>query len=151
MTDLKYQLFYLAEYMEDSYKFDNYINGYTAVVSFSSVGAWTIWSQFSYVWSVLIAVSQVINALKNRLPYSKRTKFLPKFHSELTEVFNEYDYLWFKVSNGQLTDEEINDILKVLIAKDNKISNKYTIDNHLPYNEKLSNKAQIKYDGYYNN
>jgi len=91
------------------------------------------------------------HALKNRLPYSKRTKFLPKFHSELTEVFNEYDYLWFKVSNGQLTDEEINDILKVLIAKDNKISNKYTIDNHLPYNEKLSNKAQIKYDGYYNN
>lgn len=150
MSDLKYQLFYLAEYMEQSYKYDNYINYYTAIISFSSVGAWTIWNQFNYVWSVLIAISQVINALKNQLPYSKRTKLLPKLHAELTEVFNDYDYLWYKISSGQLTDEEINDNLKDLIGKDNKINNKYLIDNHLPYNEKLFNKAQEKYNQYYN-
>ncbi|NFE83116.1 hypothetical protein FC754_03030 [Clostridium botulinum] len=153
MTALKYQIYYLDEYMEESYKWDNYINIFTAVTSASSIGAWAIWkdSKCVWIWSSIIAISQVINAIKTQLPFSKRIKFLPKLTSELGELYNEYDYLWLDVSNDRLTDKQINDELKKLVSKDDKISDKYLNENHLPYKSKLANKAQSKLEQYYNN
>lgn len=151
MVALKYQLFYLGEYIDHSYKWDTYLNWFLACASTSSIGAWAIWKEFNYVWSIIIAGSQVINALKAQLPYSKRTKFLPKLYSELSELFNEYDYWWYKVSNDKLSEEEINDKLKELVEKDNKISNKYLMENHLPVKNKFCNKAQIQLENYYIN
>jgi hypothetical protein len=150
MTSLKFQLLYLNEYIAQSFKYDNYINIFIALSSSSSIAAWVIWSSFKFIWSIIIAVSQVITVLKNYLPYSKRLKFLPQLHSELTDLFNEYDYLWFKVSNGDMTEEEINEKLKTLMIKDTKIRNKYILNNHLPHNKKASNIAQIKFEQYFN-
>ena len=152
MINLKYQIYYLDEYTDVSHKWDNIINIITGIASASSIGVWALWKDPKYVWiwSTIIAMSQVINAIKIYLPFSKRIKFLPKISSELSEIYNEYDYLWFKVSNGSLTDDKINDELKKLIAKEDKISNKYLIENHLPDKPELITKAFIKTEEYCN-
>ena len=68
MVQIKAWIFYLDLYAEDSYKWDKRINIFGAIASSTSIAAWTIWSQLSYVWSVIIAVSQVLTAIKSFMP-----------------------------------------------------------------------------------
>lgn len=101
------------------------------------------------MWSVIIALSQVINAIKIYLPYNKRVKFLNQMHSELLKLFIEYDYLWFKVAYGDLQSSEINEKIKILRFKEQKINNDSLSHNHLPKQQKLITKANKNLECYF--
>ena len=60
MVQIKAWIFYLDIYAENSYKWDRRINMYGAIASSSSIAAWAIWKEWSYVWAVIIAISQVL-------------------------------------------------------------------------------------------
>ncbi len=40
----------------------------------SSIAAWEIWQEYQMVWAVIIALSQVITAIKPFLPFRQRLK-----------------------------------------------------------------------------
>ena len=61
MVQIKAWIFYLDIYAENSYKWDRRINMYGAIASSSSIAAWAIWKEWSYVWAVIIAISQVLS------------------------------------------------------------------------------------------
>lgn len=56
MVQIKAWIFYLDIYAENSYKWDRRINMYGAIASSSSIAAWAIWKEWSYVWAVIIAI-----------------------------------------------------------------------------------------------
>ncbi|MPM63545.1 hypothetical protein SDC9_110425 [bioreactor metagenome] len=111
MVQLKAWMFYLDEYTDDSYKWDKRINIFLAITSSSSIAAWAIWNKYGFVWALLIALSQVVTAIKPQLPFSKRLETLCKISNQLQILFNKADYNWYKVSNGELAEEQINDLL----------------------------------------
>lgn len=148
MCQLKFELFYLEEYISNSYDWDKRINFITAIASSSSIGAWAVWNSLKFVWSSIIALSQVINAIKTQLPYSKRIKVLNDVYSEYSRLFIEFDYTWYKASNGDMSNTDINDTLKSLRTKKDKIDNKLLTIN-LPRNEKLVEKAMKNIELYY--
>lgn len=51
MVQIKAWTFYLDIYAEDSYKWDRRINIYGAIASSSSIAAWTIWRNWSFIWA----------------------------------------------------------------------------------------------------
>lgn len=107
MVQIKAWIFYLDLYAEDSYKWDKRINVLGAIASSTSIAAWAIWQQLSFVWSVIIAISQVLTAIKGFLPYSKRLKILVPFMEDLKFLYNKIEYNWFNVASGELTEEDI--------------------------------------------
>ena len=112
MVQIKAWIFYLDLYEESSYKWNRRINVFSAVVSSTSIAAWAIWQQFSLLWSIIIAISQVLNAIKVYWPYNIRLKLIASFMEDLKYLYNKMEYNWLKVSNGELTEEEINDLLE---------------------------------------
>lgn len=100
LVQLKFENFYLDEYLNHSYKLDNTINIITAISSSGSIAGWAIWNDLMIVWSIIIAVSQVINAIKPYLPFSKRLKTITSMNADVSALFNKAEYNWFKVANG---------------------------------------------------
>lgn len=152
LVQLRFQLLYIETYSDASYKKDNAINIILAIASSSSIGAWVIWKEAAIVWGAIIAISQVINAVKDYLPYNSRKKYLNQLHSELAELLNEYEYKWLDVAEGELTARQINDLLFSLRKKKQKVHKKYLVSNHLPrckkYMELADNRLKEYYHGY---
>lgn len=75
LSQLKFELYYLGEYIAHSEKCDNSINIITAITSSSSIAAWALWDSWKFVWSFIIALSQVINAVKIHLRIVKESNY----------------------------------------------------------------------------
>lgn len=151
MVQIKAWIFYLDLYQENSYRWEKLINIFSAVVSSTSIAAWAIWQEFSYVWSGIIAASQVLNAIKGYLPYNTRLKATISFLEELKFLYNKIEYNWFKVSDGELTENEINEILFAFKDEYTNIENNNLKEETLLENERLKKIADQKTDLYFQN
>ena len=117
MVQIKAWIFYLDVYTEDSYRWDRIINIVVAIASSTSIAAWAIWQKYSFVWSIIIAISQVLTTIKGFLPYSKRLKMLVPFMEDLKFLYNKIEYNWFKVASGDLSEDERHYWKKIILEK----------------------------------
>lgn len=120
LVQVRLWLFYLDEYAENSHKWEQRINIFCAVTSSASIAAWAIWTPLSIVWAFLIAISNVIAAIKDYLPFAKRFKMLLDFSGDLSLLYNKIEYNWYNVALGNLSGKEINDLYL-------KLQNEYTV------------------------
>jgi len=111
MVQIKAWEFYLDVYAESSYKAERALNMFTAITSSTCIAAWAIWNQYNFIWALLIALSQVITAIKPYFPFSKRLEIIKALTDDVKKLFSEMEYNWYKVANGELTEVEINDLL----------------------------------------
>ncbi len=111
LKEKRIYVYYLDAEAECSYIVDKAVKIYCALSSSTSIAAWAVWSQYSFVWAALIAVSHVITAVYDLLPFSKKLKTAAPFIKELKQLCNRIEHDWFQVSSGKLTEEEINDLL----------------------------------------
>ena len=138
-------------YGENSYKWEKRINVFSAIVSSTSIAAWALWQQLSFAWSFIIAISQVLSAIKVFLPYSRRLKSIVPFMEDLKFLYNRMEYTWFKVASGEMTEEEINEILYEFKNEYTNIENKHLKNETLLENEKFKKKSDMKTDAYFKN
>lgn len=138
-------------YGENSYKWEKRINVFSAIVSSTSIAAWAIWQQLSFAWSFIIAISQVLSAIKVFLPYSRRLKSIVPFMEDLKFLYNRMEYTWFKVASGEMTEEEINEILYEFKNEYTNIENKHLKNETLLENEKFKKKSDMKTDACFKN
>lgn len=151
MVQIKAWIFYLDIYSESSYRWDRRINVFTAIVSSTSIAAWAIWQQYSYVWSFIIAVSQIITAIKSFFPFNKRLKIIVPFMEDLKYLYNKLEYNWYKVASGDLTEEEINELLFEFKNNFTSLENKNLKEENLLERSDFKAKADRKADLYFEN
>jgi hypothetical protein len=118
--DLKRDAFYMEFYHAATERTDRLISGFTALTSSSAVAGWVLWREsisvlglsisLNFVWMFLIMLAQVINAVKDHLPYKKRLLSLSTLSNDLSSLALVMENDWYKVSRGLLTEEEINDL-----------------------------------------
>ena len=151
MVQIKAWTFYLDIYAEDSYKWDRRINIYGAIASSSSIAAWTIWRNWSFIWAAIIAISQVLTAIKQYLPFGRRLKYLQPFIEDMKLLYLKMEYDWYKVAAGELSETEINGLLYSYKKEYSGIESKYLKEEILVENVKYKNKADIKTEEYFEN
>ena len=151
MVQIKAWIFYLDVYTEDSYRWDRIINIVVAIASSTSVAAWAIWKKYSFVWSIIIAISQVLTTIKGFLPYSKRLKMLVPFMEDLKFLYNKIEYNWFKVASGDLSEDEINELLYSFKDEFANIENKNLKEETLLEKDNFREIADRKNDAYFAN
>ncbi len=148
MVQIKSSIFYLDLYADKSYKLDKAINIVLAITSSSSIAAWAIWKQYDFVWALLIALSQVITVLKPLMPYKQRLEIVKPYSMSLQSLFDRANYHWFFVSNGDMTEAEINDLNNELREKFTAFSFQYLQKENLPENDefkKIADKKTVLY------
>lgn len=151
MCQIKAWIFYLDVYTEDSYRWDRIINIVVAIASSKSIAAWAIWQKYSFVWSIIIAISQVLTTIKGFLPYSKRLKMLVPFMEDLKFLYNKVEYNWFKVASGDLSEHEINELLYSFKDEFANIENKNLKEETLLEKDNFREIADRKNDEYFAN
>ena len=144
MVQIKAWIFYLDVYTEDSYRWDKAINIFVAIASSTSIAAWA-------VWPIIIAISQVLTTIKGFLPYSKRLKMLVPFMEDLKFLYNKIEYNWFKVASGDLSEDEINELLYSFKDEFANIENKNLKEETLLEKDNFREIADRKNDAYFAN
>ncbi len=83
LSDLKRDARYIDLYHARTERTDRWLSILAAVTSSASIGAWAVWQHLGPAWAFIIAASQVLSAVKEHLPYSKRLKALGALSPEL--------------------------------------------------------------------
>ena len=117
--------------------------------SSSAIAAWAVWTELAFLWSGVIVISQVISAIKDVLPFSQRMKMLKELNGAMKSIFQRMEYDWYKVSDGQLTEEEINELLFDYKRAVSEIENKFLSDSILVENNQYTAIAEEKCEKYF--
>jgi hypothetical protein len=78
-----------------------------AIASSGSIAAWALWKEYAFVWAVIIATSQVLDALKDVFPFTKKHKAASAHTTALGTMFIDAQLEWESIFNGRYTDDQI--------------------------------------------
>ena len=149
LVQLRANVYYLQAYQIHLEKWDNRIQIFLAVTSSSSIGGWVIWNEYGIIWGALIAVSQVINAIKRFLPFQKRAKQIGSLNTEVEKLALDAESQWFSVFEGKLTDEDIFNLVTKLKQQKLEASHKHFKDQALPIKSKYEPEAAERTRAYF--
>ena len=120
----------------------------SAIAASSAIGGWVIWQQLSFIWAVVIATSQVLNAVKPQLPYRSRLAALSRLGPDLEALALAAETDWLKVSRGVLTEDETYQLAMNLKRKVQQASQKHFKGSSLPEDQRLLAIADRDVDAY---
>lgn len=148
MDELKTNIIYLGLYLEGTQKLDRGIKIFLAIASSSSIALWAVWQEFPMVWGGIIAASQLLNAVKEYLPYQKRAKNIAGLSSDLQDLFLHAEKTWYSISEGMLTEQKIHESWIDLKKRKNTLIKKNLGSETLPQNKKyltLADEEKVQY------
>lgn len=151
LKEFKTHVFYLQGYAAHSDWWDKAINIFLAITSSSSIAAWAIWQEYSMIWAAIIAVSQIITAVKPFLPYKQRIKAVTELNDKLQEISLNCERNWFNVAEGKLTEEEIHNLYISLKNDSLDAEKKFLKGIVLPKNDKILREAEKEANLYLTN
>lgn len=139
---LKVQAKYVDLHLARTDTLDRGVKVVLAVTSSGSIGGWVIWKDYAAVWATIIALSQVLNAVRQYLPYKDRLRSLSGLLVDLEDQVVQVEDKWLRIAAGELTDEDIRKALLDLRSKRTKSFNKHFSSSHLPERRPLLQKAE---------
>jgi hypothetical protein len=111
MVELKVAACYIRHYRDYLGKRVTALGTLRAIASSGSIAAWALWKEYAFVWGAIIAASQVVDALKDVFPFTKRHKAAIEHTITLASIFHRRSIgmgkylLWplYRRSNYELT------------------------------------------------
>lgn len=148
---LKVHVCYLELQLGTTESADRALKIFLAITSSASIGGWAIWKEYAIVWGTAIALSQVINAIRQYLPYKERLRALSGLLNDLEELQIQVESKWLDIGAGELNEGEIRKALNDLRVRRMKAFKKHFPDNTIPEDPKLFEKAEEKALAYFSN
>jgi hypothetical protein len=108
MVKLKASSLYIRYYRDSLGRKVTKIAAVRAVASSVSIGGWALWQRFAWFWGLIIATSQVADALKDVFPFAKTHKAANELTVALDRFFIDAQLEWDNIFSGKYTNEEIS-------------------------------------------
>lgn len=141
-STLRRDAIYINRYHAEVEGTDRWLNIFSAFASNGSIAGWIIWKEIAFIWGGVIAASQALNAIKTYLPFRKRMAALAALGPELEALALVAETDWLKVSQGQLTEEEIHTLTMALKTKALRATTKSFSGSSLPERKALLDVAE---------
>lgn len=151
LQTLKAHVLYLELYQLSSEGWERRINIFLAIMSSASIGGWAIWKEWSFVWGLLIAISQVASVIYKFLPFKSRIKPISTAALELSALMDAAEKAWFDVAGGHLTERQIHEKRFQVRTAKTRIMRANFGGMVLPENKKLMRKAEQQMRTYFMN
>lgn len=148
---LKFHICLMELLLEKNERYDRGIMIFLAVTSSASIGGWAIWRDFGFVWAFVIAASQVLNAIRQYLPFKDRLKSYSGLLNELEDIYLRAESQWLEISAGIWNDAEIKKALDDLRVRRQKAFRKNLPETTIPESGKIAGLAEDKAFSYFNN
>ena len=124
MVHLQVHIYYLASYLLKFQRIERRIGYFLAIAASASIGGWAVWQRYWVVWALVIAASQVLNAIRHLLPYQKRIEILQGVLPELNRLLLDAERGFYNVSQGLATDQNIHNQTIEIQARKSDIVNR---------------------------
>lgn len=123
-------------------KYDKVLNVVLAITSSGSIASWAIWKQYAFIWGFLIALSQLITALKPLFPFHKHvhTLNLRCYKQEL--LFLELIEIWSNFNDKSESSDDVKRHLNYLKKQINE-NEFFDDDDGFEFSQKLQDKAKL--------
>ena len=109
LVEARVHVCYLHHFGSASEWRDKAVNIFLAITSSSSIAAWALWREFTWVWPVLIAGAQVISAVKPFLPYNQQRKAVVSLSDAFQSICLQIENHWYSVAEGLLAEQQIHE------------------------------------------
>ena len=151
-TEIKYRACYY-KYFVIRFSFVNkFISGFLTFTSVSSVAAWGLWNKLPLLWSSLICISQIIQALLPKLPYNDQIVSAKFMLSALDPLLLSIDFDWMESEYiTEYSDEHYLDLIKKYQSQYSDLASQFFSGEYLPEMDGLENKAQAECQNYFRN
>lgn len=123
LVDAQFKGYCLSTLLYDFQKRNKILDIILAIASSGSIAAWTIWQNVPMVWGAIIAISQVITAIKPFFPYNKYIKVVNRKSYECDLLNLDFERLWYETEHQEISDKEAKDRYFKLREKVIEISN----------------------------
>jgi hypothetical protein len=107
MIELKVAAAYMRRYRDDLGTWVTRLGALRAIASSGSIAAWAIWKEHAFVWGMIIAASQVADALRDVFPFTKAHKAASEHTITLGSIFIDAQLEWENIFSGRYTNEQI--------------------------------------------
>jgi len=121
---------------------DRCMKGFLAIAASSSIAGWAVFKEHSFVWAAVVAASQVLQVVKEYLPYKTRLRALAALSQDLNAISLAAENQWYKVSTGALYDADIHDLRFDLKHRTQAAVQKTFPSAGLPENKALAERAE---------
>ncbi len=107
MIELKVASSYMRLYRDYLGKWVTGLGTLKAIASSVGIGAWVIWKEYAFIWAAIIAASQVTDALKEVIPFSRKHKAAGELTLAFSSLFIDAQLEWENIFSGRYTNDEI--------------------------------------------
>jgi hypothetical protein len=107
MIELKVAIGYIRRYRDHVGRWTTGIGTVRAIASSGGIAGWAVWHQYAFVWAIIIAASQVTDALKEVFPFTKKHKAASAHTMTLGSLSIDAQLEWENIFSGRYTDDEI--------------------------------------------
>ena len=143
LCDLKFKEYCIGLLISKFQKIDRNINIFLALTSSGSIAAWVIWKEYPIFWGGIIAVSQVISAIKPYFPYNKYVNELNDRYLKVEFINIGLEQLWYKYSRKKIAEEDSN-LQYVEIRKEIAKALNFSSDTIFEVDKRIEEKANKK-------
>ena len=148
LKEFRTHVIYLSLYAANSEWWNKTINMFLAITSSASIAAWAVWQEQQMFWAAIIALSQVVTAIKPFLPYQQRLKAIGELNDSIQSLALECEKCWYAVAEGQLDEEQIHNKYIELREKALKAEKKSLGSLVLPKKKSILQEAETEADIY---
>lgn len=141
LMELRGQSQYLLLYQMELEKNQNKTNMILAVAASASIGTWAVWQQWPLIWASIIAMSQVVHAIKPFLAWERNLKNVRGARADLEMLYHDAERSWYNVREGNMTTEQIHHLTMDIKTHRLKLDQKHFGANALPLKQDLKDKA----------
>lgn len=117
LVNSKFKCIYLGHLTTRDKQISLGINIFLAIISLSSISAWTIWKILPGLFATLIAASNILMVIKPYLLYEKRIKELNEILIKLEDVQFEYEKLWYQFETNKIDKENASNLFFEIYEK----------------------------------
>jgi hypothetical protein len=107
VIELKVAAAYIRRYRDDLGRWVTGLATVKAIASSGSIAAWAIWKEYAFLWGMIIAASQVADALKDVFPFTKTHKAASEHTITLGSLLIDAQLEWESIFSGRYTNEQI--------------------------------------------
>ncbi len=132
---------YVRRYRDQQARWINFTGIFKAFVTSSTIGAWVIWKDYALLWGILLAVTQVLDAIKEFIPQTKNRRNASDFVLAMENIVIDARFEWYEVFNGKYDADEIMSRWRKLAKLLNETEAKYFPDG-LPADQKRQSLAE---------
>ena len=141
MFTKKYELIYLGMQRHHYIQIERISNIVLAIISTGSLTSLLITKELKIILAIILALAQIYTAAKPFLPFESRSRDLGAEISALAVLYSRIEKEWHLVSQGLLSDEDINNKKYEYMEEWEKIDCRFFQYDSLPRNEKMRDAA----------